>query len=254
MFFVVVVVVVQMILQKLTDLLVIFKRIPSFHPPTVEAIALFHFPSIMDIKHCLVTSIFILLTACHFKYVVIWILTICIYFLFISIHVFCLIFVVAVVGILSVTILCVCVNRQGLGFLGDSDHKKTCLQCRRSGFDPLRRKELPTPVFLPGEFHSQRAWQATIHMVQRVRHGLATIILTIIETELYQSSVLYSIVCLFTSISVFFQYDITKYNLLLPIPILYRSLSPQNCIYNIGLFQGLFIIFYILDFFYILWL
>ena len=96
------------------------------------------------------------------------------------------------------------------------------------------------------------AWQATVHMLQRVSHDLATIILTIIETE--QSSVLFSIVCLFTSISVFFQYDITKYNLLLPIPILYRSLSPQNCIYNIGLFQGLFIIFYILDFFYILWL
>ena len=42
--FVVVVVVVQMILQKLTDLLVIFKRIPSFYPPTIKAIALFHFP------------------------------------------------------------------------------------------------------------------------------------------------------------------------------------------------------------------
>ena len=94
-----------MILQKLTDLLVSFKRIPSSYPPAIEAIALFHFPSIMDIKHCLVTSIFILLTACDFKYVVICILTICSYFLFISILVFCLIFVVAVVvGILSVTI------------------------------------------------------------------------------------------------------------------------------------------------------
>lgn len=93
-----------MILQKLTDLLVSFKRIPSSYPPAIEAIALFHFPSIMDIKHCLVTSIFILLTACYFKYVVICILTICSYFLFISILVFCLIFVVAVVvGILSVT-------------------------------------------------------------------------------------------------------------------------------------------------------
>lgn len=93
-----------MILQKLTDLLVSFKRIPSSYPPAIEAIALFHFPSIMDIKHCLVTSIFILLTACYFKYVFICILTICSYFLFISILVFCLIFVVTVVvGILSVT-------------------------------------------------------------------------------------------------------------------------------------------------------
>lgn len=99
-----------MILQKLTDLLVIFKRIPSSYPLAIEAIALFHFSSTMGIKHCLVTLIFILLTACDFKYVVICILTICSYFLFISILVFCLIFVVAVVGILSVTILCVCVN------------------------------------------------------------------------------------------------------------------------------------------------
>ena len=36
------------------------------------------------------------------------------------------------------------------------------LQCRRPGFDPLvkkipwRREWLPTPVFLPGEFHGQR--------------------------------------------------------------------------------------------------
>ena len=29
--------------------------------------------------------------------------------------------------------------------------------------DPLERKCLPTPVFLPGEFHGQRAWRATVH-------------------------------------------------------------------------------------------
>ena len=40
---------------------------------------------------------------------------------------------------------------------------KNSLQCRRPGFDPcigktLRRREwLPTPVFLPGEFHGQRS-------------------------------------------------------------------------------------------------
>ena len=38
-----------------------------------------------------------------------------------------------------------------------------CLQCRRPGFDPWvgkipwRRKWLPTPAFLPGEFHGQRS-------------------------------------------------------------------------------------------------
>ena len=40
---------------------------------------------------------------------------------------------------------------------------RICLQCRRPGFDPWvrkipwRRKWLPTPVFLPGEFHGQRS-------------------------------------------------------------------------------------------------
>ena len=40
---------------------------------------------------------------------------------------------------------------------------RTCLQCRRPGFNPWvrtipwRRKCLPTPVFLPGESHGQRS-------------------------------------------------------------------------------------------------
>ena len=40
---------------------------------------------------------------------------------------------------------------------------KNLLQCRRSRFDPWvgkspwRREWLPTPVFLPGEFHGQRS-------------------------------------------------------------------------------------------------
>ena len=43
------------------------------------------------------------------------------------------------------------------------------LQCRRPGFDPWvgkipwRRERLPTLVFLPGEFHGQRSWQAAVH-------------------------------------------------------------------------------------------
>ena len=40
---------------------------------------------------------------------------------------------------------------------------KNCLQCGRSRFDPWvgkipwRKAWLPTPVFLPGEFHGQRS-------------------------------------------------------------------------------------------------
>ena len=40
---------------------------------------------------------------------------------------------------------------------------RTCLQCRRLGFDPWvkkipwRREWQPTPIFLPGEFHGQRS-------------------------------------------------------------------------------------------------
>ena len=49
-----------------------------------------------------------------------------------------------------------------MGFPGGSDSKKICLKYWRPGFDPWvgkipwRREGLPTPVFLPGEFHGQR--------------------------------------------------------------------------------------------------
>ena len=39
---------------------------------------------------------------------------------------------------------------------------------------PWRRKWQPTPVFLRGKPHGQRAWQVTVHGISRVRHGLAT--------------------------------------------------------------------------------
>ena len=51
--------------------------------------------------------------------------------------------------------------------------KETVCQCRRYGFYPWvrkifwRRKWQPTPVFLPGEFHGQGAWQATVHGVSQ---------------------------------------------------------------------------------------
>ena len=35
---------------------------------------------------------------------------------------------------------------------------------------PWRKEWLPTPVFLPGEFHDRGAWQATVHEVAKNRH------------------------------------------------------------------------------------
>ena len=53
-----------------------------------------------------------------------------------------------------------------MGFSGGSDGKSIFLHCEGPGFDPWvgkipwRREWLPTPVFLPGEFHGLRkAWQ-----------------------------------------------------------------------------------------------
>ena len=49
-----------------------------------------------------------------------------------------------------------------------SDSERICLQCRRARLDPWvgkipwRREWQPTPVFLPGEFHGQRAWPAKV--------------------------------------------------------------------------------------------
>ena len=59
-----------------------------------------------------------------------------------------------------------------LGFPGGSDGKES-LQYGRPGFNPWvgkiswRREWLPTPVFLPGEFHGQRSLWATVHRVAK---------------------------------------------------------------------------------------
>ena len=60
------------------------------------------------------------------------------------------------------------------GFPGSSDAKEsTCCQYRRPGFDPWvrkipwKRKWQPTPDFLPGQFHGQRAWWVTVHGVAK---------------------------------------------------------------------------------------
>ena len=50
---------------------------------------------------------------------------------------------------------------------------RQCRRCKRRGFNPWVRKIpwkrawQPTPVFLPGEFHGQRAWWATAHGVAK---------------------------------------------------------------------------------------
>ena len=49
------------------------------------------------------------------------------------------------------------------GFPGGSDGKQASCNADKPGFDPWvekilwRREWLPTPVFLPGEFHGQRS-------------------------------------------------------------------------------------------------
>ena len=75
-----------------------------------------------------------------------------------------------------------------VGFPGDARGKEPACQCRRHkrrGFDPWvgkirwRREWQPTPVFLPGEFHSQGSLGATAHGVgqQRVGHDYRDITL-----------------------------------------------------------------------------
>ena len=62
-----------------------------------------------------------------------------------------------------------------LGFPGGTAEKESAYLCKRCRFDPWvrknpwRKKQQPTPVFLPGEFHGQRsqAPQSTGH--KRVR-------------------------------------------------------------------------------------
>ena len=54
---------------------------------------------------------------------------------------------------------------------------RICLQCRRPGFSlwvrkvPWRKKWLPTPVFLLGEFHGLRSLAGQSIGLQRVRHN-----------------------------------------------------------------------------------
>ena len=58
-----------------------------------------------------------------------------------------------------------------MGFCDGSDHKQ--FACRRLWFNPWigkipwRREWLRISVFLPGEFHGQRKWWATVHEVRK---------------------------------------------------------------------------------------
>ena len=68
----------------------------------------------------------------------------------------------------------------GGGFPGGSDGKKICLQCQRPEFYPWvgkihwRREWLPTPLFLPGEFHGQKSLAAYSPWGHRVGHDWVT--------------------------------------------------------------------------------
>ena len=64
------------------------------------------------------------------------------------------------------------------GFSGGAGGKESTCQSRRWGFNPWvgkipwRRARQPTPVFLPGELHGQRSWQATVHGISKSEHTL----------------------------------------------------------------------------------
>ena len=69
--------------------------------------------------------------------------------------------------------VCVCVHIH-MRFPRWHGGKESACQCRRCGFDPWggkipwRKETLPTPEFLPGEFHGQRGtWWATVHEVTK---------------------------------------------------------------------------------------
>ena len=67
-----------------------------------------------------------------------------------------------------------------LSLTGTRGEETTCQHRRhkRLGFDPCvrmipcRRACQPTPLFLPGEYHRQRAWRATVHRVAKSQTGL----------------------------------------------------------------------------------
>ena len=71
-----------------------------------------------------------------------------------------------------------------MGFLGGSVVKNPPAnqrrRWRRRWFHPSvakipwRRAQQPTPVFLPGESHGQRAWRATVHGFAEWEHDWAT--------------------------------------------------------------------------------
>ena len=68
------------------------------------------------------------------------------------------------------------IELSSLGFPGGSVSKECACNAGEQASIPgsekilWRRKWQRTPVFLPGEFHGQRAWWAAVHGLQRVGH------------------------------------------------------------------------------------
>ena len=56
------------------------------------------------------------------------------------------------------------------GFPGGSDSKESAFNAGNQGLIPWRRDWLPTPIFLPGEFHGQKPGGLHSQGSQRVRH------------------------------------------------------------------------------------
>ena len=68
-------------------------------------------------------------------------------------------------------------KKKGGSFLGDSYGKESACNGGRPEFDPWvqnipwRREWLPTPVFLPGEFHGQRSKMMKEEAANEVKQG-----------------------------------------------------------------------------------
>ena len=103
----------------------------------------------------------------------------------------CHLFLISSASVRSIPFLSFIVPIFAWNFLGGSDSKSVCLQCRRPGFDPWvgkipwRRKWQPTPALLPGKLHGQRSLIGYSPWGRRVRHDWATSLSLLLLHEMF---------------------------------------------------------------------